>query len=124
MATRHAGRAALIFLASDFHWPLAPLDRVLDMLSHAYVVPIVVWDAAEVEPPAQAGLVPLRDAESRAQRTLWMRPTLRARWRDRVQARREELQAFFARRALRPFFMMREFDPEAMSRYFLEAASQ
>src|SRR5262249_2846949 len=28
---RHAGRAVLIFLASDFHWPLGQIEPVLDL---------------------------------------------------------------------------------------------
>src|SRR5262245_55880243 len=56
VARRYAGRASLIFLVSDFHWPLERLEPVLDLLSHAYVVPVVVWDSAEVKPPAETGL--------------------------------------------------------------------
>ncbi len=77
---RFAGRPGLIFLVSDFLWPLQPLVRALDLLSHAYVVPVVVWDRAEVEAPAFTGMASLRDVESGAQRTLWMRPKVRARW--------------------------------------------
>ncbi len=68
----------LIFLVSDFHWPLDRLGAVLDLLAPAYVVPMIVWDRAEIEPPARDALVLLRDAESGARRTLWMRPKLRA----------------------------------------------
>ena len=34
-----------------------------------------------------------------------------------------ELQRVFARRGVRPFFALNEFDGEAMSRYFFEAAA-
>ena len=120
---RLAGRPGLIFLVSDFHWPLQQLDRALDSLSRAFVVPVVVWDDAEVQPPRHNGLMSLRDAESGAQRTLWMRPTLRARWGERVAARRAQLDSLFARHALRPFYMQGEFDAERMSRYFFEATA-
>lgn len=122
-AARLAGRSGLIFIVSDFHWPLERLEPVLDLFAHAYVVPIVVWDAAEVEPPAHSGLLPVWDVESRSQRTLWMRPKLRARWREAVAQRRTQLAACFARRDMRPFHMTGRFDGEAMSRYFLEAAA-
>ena len=118
---RHAGRAELLFLVSDFHWPLAQLEPVLDLLSHAFVVPIVVWDRAEIAPPEQPGLLSVWDVESRSQRTLWMRPKLRVRWLEAVAERRREIAACFARRGIRPFHVEGEFDGEAMSRYFLEA---
>src|SRR5262249_19623360 len=63
-ASHLAGQQGLVFLVSDFHWPLERLSIVLDYLAHATVVPIVVWDPAEVEPPARNALATLRDAES------------------------------------------------------------
>jgi hypothetical protein len=116
-----AGRQGLVFLVSDFHWPLGRLGSVLDFLARAHVVPMIVWDAAEIEPPAGDALAAVHDAETGVGRTLWVRPKLRARWRDAVAKRRAELDAFFAARALRPFYVSGAFDAEAMSRYFLEA---
>ncbi|HVY80991.1 MAG TPA: hypothetical protein VG994_08430 [Steroidobacteraceae bacterium] len=122
-AARLAGRPGLIFLASDFHWPLERLEPVLDAFAHAYVVPLVVWDVAELEPPAHSGLLSVWDVESQSRRTLWMRPKLRARWHEAVARRRAALSDVFARRNIRPFYMTGRFDSEAMSRYFLEAAA-
>ena len=59
---RLAGRQGLVFLVSDFHWPLERLGGVLDLLAHAYVVPMIVWDPAETEPPAHNALAALRDS--------------------------------------------------------------
>jgi hypothetical protein len=120
---RLAGRPGLVFLVSDFHWPLHHVERALEQLSRAFVVPMVVWDDAEVRPPSHNGLMSLRDVESGSQRTLWMRPALRARWAESIAARRAELDALFARHALRPFYAVGEFDGEQMSRYFFEAAA-
>jgi uncharacterized protein (DUF58 family) len=118
-----AGRRGLVFLVSDFHWPLDGLNSVLDSLVHSFVVPLVVWDPAETRPPANDGLALLRDVESGTQRTLWMRPKMREKWRAAVTARRAELDRFFATRAMRPFYLIGEFDCEAMSQYFFEVAA-
>jgi len=120
---RLAGRDALVFIASDFHWPLAELGAALDRLSHAFVVPIVVWDPQEIEPPSANGIVTARDAETGGERTLWLRPALRTRWRQAVVDRRAELRRLFAARSLRAFTIEGRFDPEAMSRYFIEAGA-
>ena len=119
---RLAGRGGLVFLASDFHWPLERLPALLDALSSASVVPLVVWDAAEIAPPAADGLVQLADAETGRQRTLWMRPALRARWHEAVAARRAGLARLFAAKRLRPFALAGDFDAAALTRHFLEAA--
>ncbi|MGF6816820.1 uncharacterized protein (DUF58 family) [Paraburkholderia atlantica] len=119
-AIRIAGRQALVFVVSDFHWPLARLSPVLDMLVHACVVPMVVWDAAETTPPQHASLLAVNDAESGEERRVWLSRGARERWREGVARRRDELAAVFGARGIQPFYVEGAFDPEAMSRYFLE----
>jgi hypothetical protein len=116
-----SGRPGLIFLVSDFHWPLAVLDEALDLLAHACVVPVIVWDPAEIEPPSGNGFVTLRDAESGRQRTLWLGPRLRRQWQDAVAERRQAIEHLLSARGIRPFFMHGHFDGEALSQYFFEA---
>jgi uncharacterized protein (DUF58 family) len=118
-----AGRQGLVFIVSDFHWPLAGMSLALDALVHAFVVPVVIWDATEIEPPAHDGLAQLRDVESGAQRTLWMRRRMREKWQESANARRTELNEVFASRAMRPFYVTGRFDSEAMSQYFFEVAA-
>jgi uncharacterized protein (DUF58 family) len=120
-ASRLAGQQGLVFLVSDFHWPLERLDIALDLLAHAGVIPVVVWDPAETEPPTRNALASLRDAESGARRTLWLRPQLREEWRRGVEQRRAEIDSFFAAHAILPFYMEGAFDADALSRYFFEA---
>jgi uncharacterized protein (DUF58 family) len=120
---RLAQRHGLIFIVSDFHWPLEGLGAVLDALVQAYVVPVIIWDPAEIEPPERHGLASLRDAESGARRTLWLRPKLRQRWRAAVSQRRAQLDELFAARDIRPFYVQGAFDGEAMSHYFFEAVA-
>jgi len=118
-----AGREGLVFLVSDYHWPLERLGAVLDLLAHAYVVPLVLWDAVEMNPPARDGLAFVRDAETGATRTIWLRPKLRARWIEAAAQRRAELNSVFTARGIRPFYVGGAFDSDAMSHYFFEAAA-
>ena len=116
------GRRGLVFIVSDFHWPLEGMGTVLDSLAHSFVVPLVIWDPAEIEPPLGNGLMQLRDIETGAPQTLWMRPRMRSRWRESVDARRRALDRLFAEHAMVPFYVTGSFDSEALSRYFLERA--
>jgi uncharacterized protein (DUF58 family) len=120
-ASHLARQQGLIFLVSDFHWPLQRLSVVLDLFAHAGVVPIIVWDPAETQPPERNALAFTRDAEPGARRTLWLRPRLRQQWRRAVAQRRAELDQFFAAHAIRPFYIQGAFDGDALSRYFFEA---
>ena len=72
-------------------------------------------------PPERNALASLRDAESGARRTLWVRPRLRQDWLDGVARRRAEIDSFFASRSLQPFYIEGSFNADALSRYFFEA---
>ncbi|HSW06554.1 DUF58 domain-containing protein [Aquabacterium sp.] len=118
-----AGKSALVFLVSDFHWPLQALGEVLDTLARARVVPLVIWDPAEIEAPRVGRLLSARDAESGAGQTLWLRETLRTQWRAAVTQRRAEIKALFGARGMLPFWIEAAFDAEALSRHFLDAVA-
>ena len=120
-AARLAGQQGLVFLISDFHWPLERLNVALDLMAHATVIPIVVWDPAETEPPKPNALATLSDMESNGRRTLWLRPKLRDDWRHAVARRRAEIDHFCNARSMRPFYMEECFDADSLSRYFFEA---
>ncbi|BAN26316.1 DUF58 domain-containing protein [Caballeronia insecticola] len=120
---RLAGRRGLVFLVSDFHWPRVRLDAALDRLVSARVVPMVIWDEAEIEPPHEGMFLPVRDMESGGKRTLWLRPRMVQQWRENVAKRRVELKTTLGRRGAHPFFVEGAFDAEALSRHFLETAA-
>jgi uncharacterized protein (DUF58 family) len=115
-------RRALVFLASDFHFPRPLLEAVLESLSPHDVVPVVVWDElrsdGEFQTLPRLGLLELQDAESGRRRTVLLRPGLHAQWRHRFAERRAALQESFARFGLRPFHVGRQFRPPAMTAYF------
>jgi hypothetical protein len=123
VALQVAGRHSLVFLISDFHWSVDRLAGVLEMLAASHVVPMVVWDPAELQPPGADTLMPLRDMESGAHRTLWMRPRLRTRWAEAIEERRIEISSVCALRGTRPFFVSGRFDSDDLSRYFLESVA-
>ena len=119
---RLSARGALVFVVSDFHWPLAGLGAALDPLAQSVVVPIVLWDPAEIRPPSSNGLAQLRDMESGARRTVWMRPGLRAKWRAAALERRHQLDEVFLTRAMVAFHVNGDFNCDALSQYFFELA--
>jgi hypothetical protein len=118
-ANRHLGRRrALVFLVSDFHFPLADLDAVVASLAHHDLVPVVLWDAREFELTAGHGIAHVVDPETGRRQWVWWRPALRERWRAAQQQRREALLQRFRAHRLAPLFIEGGFDPDAVTRHF------
>ncbi len=118
-------RDGLVFIASDFHGIDAHhLNSAIEAIGPTRVVPMLVWDPHEIEPPEGQGLLSLADAESRGRRSLWLRPSLRLQWRDAVAQRRQMLGALFAHHDCPMHELMGahgRFDPDALTRYFYES---
>jgi hypothetical protein len=94
------------------------------LLAHAYVVPIVVWDPAEIEPPAldaprAAARRGVRRASHAVAASQAAQPVARRRRAPANGARTD----CSAAHAIRPFYVVGAFDAEAMSQYFLEAGA-
>ncbi len=109
---------ALVFLVSDFHFPLPLLRTALAGLAAHEVVPVVLWDAQEFELPERWGLLHALDPETRRQRLVWWRPALRERWQAALAAQRAALMQAFAEAGLRPLFVEGAFDADAVTRHF------
>ena len=112
------GQRSLVFLASDFHFPLGLLDSLLAGLARHHVVPVVLADSSELEPASGFGLVRVADAETGEERTLLMRPALRRRLRARAEQRREALRRCFAAHDAAPIELADRFDADHVNDYF------
>jgi hypothetical protein len=111
-------RRSLVFVLSDFHWPLAELHAVLTSLSHHDLVPVVIWDRQEFSLSTQRGLAQVVDPETGQQRLVWWRPALRERWQAQHAERREAMWAIFRALRLSPLVMEGGFDADAVTRHF------
>ncbi len=121
-AERLAGRRKLVFLVSDFHFPLAEADRLLTALAAHQVVPLVLWDEREIREPPAAGFTLLQDAETGAARPVWLRPAQRARWRIAIDERRVALERLFLEHGAAALFVDAGFTPELLGQHFLGQA--
>ncbi len=119
-AARLSRRRALVFVLSDFHLPLPQLDLLLDTLAKHWVVPVILWDCAELEPAEGWGLKTLRDLETGRRRLMLMRPALRKTIRADWVNRRDALQACCLRHGVRPLTLTAGFDADRVTEYFLD----
>ncbi len=117
-ATLLGRQRALVFMVSDFHFPLGQIEALFNALVRHDVVPVVLWDSGEYENLPRFGLVELQDPETGQRRRLFLRPSLLARIRQGFAERRAELTQICIRYGREPFFLLDRFDPDAMTRYF------
>jgi len=119
-ATLLGRKRALVFLASDFHFPSSQMEDLFNALIRHDVVPVVLWDSGEYAILPRYGLAELQDPETGQRRRLFLRPSLLQSIRERFDERRKELTQICARHGRKPFFLVDRFDPEAMTRYFYQ----
>ncbi|WP_330085035.1 DUF58 domain-containing protein [Methylocystis iwaonis] len=108
-----AGRK-LVLLISDFRWPAALVQRIFDALALHDVLPVVLVDSVELNPP-RWGLLELRDPETARRRTIVMRPGLRQKWIDAESKRRAALIQLAAGRVRPPVFVEDRVDSRSLS---------
>jgi Mg-chelatase subunit ChlD len=115
----HLGRRrALVFLVSDFHWPLRDVEAVLASMAHHDLVPVVVWDAMEFAMSATSGLAQVVDCESADRRLVWWRPAVREQWRAARLQRIDSLSRAFRAQRLEPLVIEAGFDADAVTKHF------
>ncbi|MEN8260381.1 MAG: hypothetical protein ABFS02_07320 [Pseudomonadota bacterium] len=119
-AERLRRHRSLLFLVSDFHFPLTEVEALMDALDRHDIVPVVLWDRREYENLPEWGFVRLADPETGAERTLFMRPELRQAFEENFERRRGELVHLCMRYGRQPFFMCNGFEPDRLTRYFHE----
>lgn len=119
-AARLPGRRALVFLISDFHWPAPLLPALLEALAAHEVVPLVLWDPLETPPIRRHSFVRLRDPETGAQRSYWLRPALQEALQQAYAERRQQLQRCFQNAGRRALFLDQAFTPQLLNAYFRE----
>jgi uncharacterized protein (DUF58 family) len=113
---------ALVFLVSDFHFPLPHLQAVLQRLSRHDVIPLVLWDQAEYSRLPDWGLFQVQDMETGKRRTLWLRPSLKRKIEQAFAQRRDQLQHQFRAFGCEPLFIENGYRAEQLGQYFLQRA--
>lgn len=109
---------SLIFLISDFHMPLATVEKALNMLSRHHLVPIVIWDPEEYKNLPKFGFSTITDSETGEVRTLFFREALRKKFELAFIERRKQLQTMFMRYQSPPCFVEGQFQAEKITEYF------
>lgn len=116
-AGRMAARRSLVFLVSDFHFPMTMLERLLADLALHTVVPVVLWDSAEGEAPRR-GIARIFDPETGARRLVLLRRAFARRLEEARAKRAQALTDVCSRFGLSPLFMPDRFEGDAVTRYF------
>ena len=117
-AEKMGSRRALVFLLSDFHFPLELLDQVMTSLAYHDVVPVMLWDKQEYEQLPDFGLAYLKDAETNQSRLLLMRPSLKKRIQQQFLERHEQITKVLSQYGRLPLLLENGFNSDEVTHYF------
>ncbi|GAB6068857.1 hypothetical protein JCM13664_21780 [Methylothermus subterraneus] len=116
-------KRALIFLLSDFYFPLSEVQALLAQLQPHDVVPLVLGLESERQPPARWGWARLYDPETGRHRFLWLSPSSKTRLDAAFCDHRAQLTELCRRYGRPPLFVEDRFHPDRLTRYFLETCA-
>lgn len=116
-AERMSASRAMVFVVSDFHFPVPFLRELLSRLGRHAVVPVVIVDSAEPRIP-RPGITTLLDPETGAARTLLLRRRFAQGLRLNYLRARHSLERCLADFELRPLYLVDGYDAETVDRYF------
>lgn len=102
-AQRIGRKRNVVFVVSDFLLPEQQLEELFDALTGHDVVPIRISDSRENAELPSWGLMELTDLETGRRRLVAMRPSLKAEWQRRIEARRSFFRSLASRYGREPF---------------------
>ena len=112
-----SSQRSLVFLCSDFNFPLIQLDPLLSKLQSHDLVPIVLWDNNECHHLPDWGFLNLRDMENGRQRLLWLRPGMREKLIAAYSQREAELKKCFRNHGREALFLTNGFNTDTINSF-------
>ncbi len=116
-ATYLPAQRSLVFLLSDYHFPLAQLRAVLGSMQGHDVIPLVLWHQDEHTSLPNWGLIAFQDLENYATRTLFMRPALRQKIMTAYLQRQHDLKHTFRAFGCEPLFITEGYSTQTINRH-------
>ena len=116
-------KRSLVFWISDFHMPIATIEKTLNAMSAHQVVPVVLWDEQEYQKLPKFGFGNLIDPETSLSSRFFFRQSLREQFIEAFEKRREALNALFLKFDYPALFVNGEYKPESFTDYFEENMS-
>lgn len=117
------GKRSLVFLLSDCHFPLTQLRDLLGSLQGHDVIPLILWNPHEYASLPDWGMMSFKDMESRATRTLFMRPALRQKIMVAYQQRQHDLKHIFRAFGNEPLFITERYSTQTINCYLQQRAT-
>lgn len=111
-------RRSMIFIVSDFHWSAEKFKQVFNRLSGHYLVPIVLWYSEEYDRYKLWRFVKIHDAETGANRLIFVTPKQKQRIESEFENRRAELNQLFLQFSCRPLWAVDDFNIQDLRAFF------
>lgn len=109
---------SLIFWISDFHMPLAMIEKAMAAMSAHKVVPVILWDDQEYKSLPKLGFSTMIDPETGLNRTIFFRKELKEKFVAQFEQRKQDLETLFLKYENPALFVDGDYDAEVFTHYF------
>jgi uncharacterized protein (DUF58 family) len=109
---------SLIFWISDFHTPLAVIEKAMAAMSAHKVIPVILWDDHEYKSLPKLGFSTMIDPETGLNRTIFFRKELKEKFVTQFEQRKQALDTLFLKYESPALFVDGDYDAEVFTHYF------
>ena len=109
---------SLIFWISDFHMPLAVIEKAMAAMSAHQVIPIALWDDHEYKSLPKLGFSTMIDPETGLNRTVFFRKELKESFVAKFEQRTKDLDTLFLKYESPALFVDGDYNADVFTHYF------
>jgi len=109
---------SLVFWISDFHMPLAMIEKTMAAMSVHKVIPIILWDDHEYKSLPKLGFSTMIDPETGLNRTIFFRKELKEKFVEQFEQRKKDLDVLFLKYESPALFVDNDYDADVFTHYF------
>lgn len=109
---------SLVFWISDFHMPLAVIEKTMSAMSSHKIIPIILWDDHEYKSLPKLGFSTMIDPETGLNRTIFFRKELKEKFVAEFEQRKQDLDVLFLKHESPALFVDGDYNAEVFTHYF------
>ena len=110
---------SLIFWISDFHYPLAEIEKILNHLSNHHVIPLFISSEGEIKRLPKYGFRKFIDSEMNVEHEIFLRPSIKEKILVDYKETKDKIFQIFSKKQLKQIVINEQIEIENIRKYFV-----